>query len=92
MNLANTILFTAGAALVTLFMITNLEENRMSRDADRSGLEVEQGTRTTMVDQGATEQRGRVAPMETTSPPPAPPPQSSTDGGGAGGEGKSSRD
>ena len=92
MNVVNTILFSLGAVLVTLFMITNLEENQMPRDADRSGLGVERGTRTTMVDQGATEERGRVAPMETTSPPPAPAPQSTTDGDGGGGEAKTSKD
>lgn len=91
MNLVNTILFTGGAVLITLFMIANLEMNRMPRDADRSGLAVERGTRTTMVDTGAVEERGRVAPMETTSPPSAPPPQSTADGGG-GGEAKTSKD
>ena len=82
MNLVNTILFTVGAVLITLFMIANLEMNRMPRDTDRSGLAVERGTGTTMVDTGAVEERGRVAPMETTSPPSAPPPQSTADGGG----------
>ena len=92
MNLANTIPVHRGRGARH---VVHDRESGGESDAERrrsAGLEVEQGTRTTAVDPGATEQRGRVAPMETTAPPPAPPPQSSTDGGGGGGEGKSSKD